>query len=126
MILLLTITKELLEAALYQTGPRLVVKDYHVLLESITKLESRLKKSERITGILALIGEVSFTRHRQTIALMNAFGAVRSIPIAALTFTDTLPDEKTIASAVAKLSKTKPGKILIPAYRAEPTITLKK
>lgn len=126
MTLHLVITNETLEAALYETGPRLVVKDYHDMIAAIAELEARLSKKESLTGILVEIGPVSFTRHRQTIALVNAVAALRHIPVLALEYTEEKPAEAVVATAILKLAKTPSAKPLVPHYRAEPTITLKK
>ncbi len=143
MTLHLVITTEALEAALYETGPllpyskkngaslalsgpRLVVKDYHDMIAAVTELEARLSKKESLTGILAEIGPVSFTRHRQTIALVNSFAALRNIPALALEYTEEKPTEAVVAKTILKLAKTPPAKPLVPHYRAEPTITLRQ
>lgn len=126
MILVTTITQEHLEAALDTTGPRLVIADYHELLGGVATLVEKMKRGQTLTGILAIIGSVSFTRHRQTIALINALGATYGIPVATLEYVESAPDEKVVARAIKKLTAAKSFKPLLPKYRAAPTITLKK
>ncbi len=126
MILTLTIREDHLEAALDTTGPRLVIADYHELLSGVATLVKKIKHGQALTGILAIIGSVSFTRHRQTITLVNALGATHAIPVATLEYLENTPDEKAIAKAVKKLATAKSFKPLLPKYRAAPTITIKK
>ncbi len=126
MTLHVIVTNETLEAALYETGPRLVVKDYHDMIAAVAELEARLSKKESLTGVLAEIGPVSFTRHRQTIALVNALATLRNIPVLALEYTEEKPSEALIAKTIAKLETTPRAIPLVPHYRAEPTITIKK
>lgn len=125
MILSLTITQDRMEAALYPNGPRLVFADYHKLLSAISTLEKSFGK-KTLDGILVVIGPVSFTRHRQTIALVNAVAATRQVPSYAFEYIEEAPSAKTIAQAMQQLVKAKKVTILIPHYRAAPTITLKK
>lgn len=123
MILTVTVTNEALEAALYQTGPRLILSDYHDLLGAVAAIT---KKTRSITGVVAIIGPVSFTRHRQTIALVNAFAATKGIPAVAYEYTETPPDDARIQKLVDSLKRQTPGTPIVPEYRAEPTITMKR
>lgn len=126
MMLVLTITQDHLEAALGTTGPRLVIADYHELLSGVATLVKKMKHGQVLTGIVAIIGSISFTRHRQTIALVNGLGATQGIPVTSIEYLDQAPNEKTVTKIVEKLVAAKTFKPLTPQYRAVPTITLKK
>lgn len=142
MMLVLTITQDHLEAALDTTGPhlvnqkndaslakrgpRLVIADYHELLSGVATLVKKMKRGQTLTGILAIIGSISFTRHRQTIALVNGLGATQGIPVASLEYLEHAPDKKHTAKALAKLQTATLFKPLVPTYRAAPTITLRQ
>lgn len=116
-IYLLTSTGEAVASKTWQAGHQLSQQ----ILKAITQLLAKKKVAlNQITGIIVYRGPGSFTSLRIGISVANALAYAQQVPISGTTGEDWMN------KGLATLSKTKPGKFVIPEYGALPHITVQK
>lgn len=76
-----------------------------------------------IKGIVVIMDDVSFTKSRQTVAMVNTLMSTLHIPAVMIKNDIGQSRERMIAIGLKKLRDTKHSTILKPIYYAPPTIT---
>ncbi len=97
------------------------------LLFSVDKiLRKRKIAAKNIGGIAVVSGPGAFTAVRQGVVLANAFGYLLNVPIVGVKAEEFKSENEFLKIGYEKMTKTKKGKIILPAYGREPNITKPK
>ncbi|MEI6288021.1 MAG: hypothetical protein WCP18_00340 [bacterium] len=96
----------------------------------LTGIDDFLKKNKikikSLKGIGVVNGPAGFSSVRLGVVCANTLAYALNLPVASIELSEFKNDDDLVKKIFLKILKTKPGRMVLPAYNGEPNITVSK